>query len=300
MKRTQASPFGSPSSTTVSNGPTVKTAKPPPPAPVVDSKPPPLFRDNKPTTSSKPAVTSKQAVTKPPPVPKTARISGLMKRFENNPGAEEQSPPPSKSPSPKHEFASPVHSSRSGFNLGPPKKVDPDVSPLSGRKFNKKESLGDLKKKFEEGSDRSVSPSSRESSRATSPDGGRPFLPPKPGGGGSGSAPTPPWVKNKIAEDKPPLVTSKPFGRAPSPHEPPPKPVVESAPAPSRPLPSWKKEPPPKPAAVTEQALPPRTSPKVGRRFPPPVAPAPPEPPAESESIEEEQSPDSNKAFVYR
>ena len=272
MKRTQGSPFGSQSSN-VSNGPTVN--KPPAPAPPAgDSKP--SFQSNRPP-----------AMAKPQPAPKNARISGLMKRFEKSPGPESSSPSEGPSPVP-----SPTHKSS---NLGPPKRIDPDVSPLSGRKFNKKESLGDLRKKFEDGSsDRSTSPSSRESSRATSPDGGRPTLPYKPGGGshqghGSGGAPVPPWVKNSIPQERPP----PPSKRPPSPdHNRPPKPAVavtEPVPSVHRPLPPRKREPP-MPAMVEQQPLP-KSSPKFGRRFPPPSTPAPPKPPTESEKIEEEEPP---------
>ena len=292
MKKAHGSQFGSPSSH-VSNGPMAN--KPPVVPPTSESKPP--------THSNKPAAV--KAAKPPPPAPKTARISDLMKRFEKSPGPDQSSP--SKSPSPQHEVVSPTHMSNS---LGPPKRVDPDVSPVSGRKFNKKESLGDLKKKFEEGSsggfsDRSVSPSSREGSRGTSPDGGKPFLPPKPGGSGgshhgSSNAPPPPWLKNKIPEEKPP----RSFGRTPSPHHdhpPPPKPAVsapESSPGLNRSLPPRKRDPP-KPSVMEHQPSP-RNSPKVSRRFPPPTSPAPPEPPAESEKIEEEDASDAKQAFVYR
>ena len=284
MKRTQGSPLGSQNSKNISNGPMAKTTKPPC-LPVISSKPP-LPHDNKPSIGAKP--------TKPPPAPKTARISDLMKQFEKSPGPEQTSR--SQSPSPQHEVVSPVH------NLGAPKRVDPDVSPLSGRRFNKKESLGDLKKRFEDtSSDRSISPSSREGSRGTSPDGGKPFLPPRPGGGSSNPS-APSWAKNRIPEERTPPMSSRSSGGRPPPHDQPLRPpaVVESSPGPSRPLPSWKKEPPAKPPAV-EQELPPRRSPNVGRRLPPPVSPAPPEPPpAESEDIEEEDSSDAKQSFVYR
>ena len=305
MKRTkESSQFGSPSSN-ISNGPMAKTNKPPAPSPAVsDSKPP--IPDYKSAASK---------VVKPPPAPKTARISDLMKRFEKSPGPEQSSP--SQSPSPKHDITSPAHKS----GLAPPKKVEPDVSPVSGRRFHKRESLGDLKKKFEEHSgggisDRSTSPSSREGSRGTSPDGGKPFIPPKFGGSTNAQ---PPWMKNRGNEEKP--VPSKPFGRVPSPQPvQPPKPTPEPSPSPGRPLPPWKKEParpvpepsssPGRPPAMwkKEPAMPPeqqqqqpvtKTSPKVGRRFPPPAGPPPPEPPAESEKIEEDTS-ESKQAFVYR
>ena len=291
MKRTQ---IGSPSSN-VSNGPTVKVVKPPPPGPPVNDSKPPIHDNNKgPSGSSGGNSSGSSSSRGPKPVtaPKNAKISDLMKRFEKSPGPDQSH---SESPSPQHNVISPVHKSTLG---PPPKKVEPDKSPVSGRRFNKKESLGDLKKKFEEGSggsggysDRSTSPSSREGSRGTSPDGGKPFLPPKPGG--SGNAPTPPWLKNKSSEERPPLPSSNsrpPFGRAPSPKhaaEPPPSGT-------GRPLPPWKKELP-KPA---EQQPGHRNSPNMGRRFPPPVAPAPPEPPAESEKIEEEDA--KQQSFVYK
>ena len=280
MKRTQGSPFGSQNSN-VSNGPTI-TKHPAAPPPTSDSKPP--------------VQNNKTAMAKPQPAPKNVRISDLMKRFEKSPGPEQS--PPSEDPSP---VPSPTHKSS---NLAPPKRVDPDASPLSGRKFNKKESLGDLKKKFEDGSsDRSTSPSSREGSRATSPDGGRPTLPHKPGGGshhGSGGAPVPPWVKNTIPQEKP--LPSKQFGRAPSPHhdQPPKPPVAVTDPVPSlhRPLPPRKREPP-MPNIVEQQPFQ-KSSPKLGRRFPPPTTPAPPRPSSESEKVEEEDLSDSKQAFVYK
>lgn len=281
MKRTQGSPFGSQSSN-FSNGPTVN--KPPAPAPPVGDSKPSIHSNRPPATA------------KPQPVPKNARISGLMKRFEKSPGPELSSPSEGPSPVP-----SPTHVSN---NFGPPKRIDPDISPLSGRKFNKKESLVDLKKKFEDGlSDRSTSPSSKEGSRTTSPDGGRPTLPPKPGGGshhghGLGGAPAPPWVKNSIPHERP-LPPSK---RAPSPdHNKLPKPAVavtETTPSVHRQLPPRKREPPM--PAMTEQQPLSKSSPKVNRRFPPPASPAPPKPPIESEMIEEEDGSDSKQAFVYK
>ena len=301
MKRTQ---FGSPSSN-VSNGPTGGKAERPPPAPPAhDFKP--TVHDNKGPGGSKGP--------KPPPAPKNAKISNLMKQFEKSPGPDTSH---SESPSPQHNVVSPVHMS----SLGLPKKVEPDTSPMSGRRFHKKESLGDLRKKFEDGSagsDRSMSPPSKEGSRGTSPDGGRPFLPPKPGGsGGSSNAPTPPWLKNRSSEEKPPPPlpsfsssnSRPPFGRAPSPKHTPAA-AEPSPPGSGRPLPPWKKEPP-KPVGQQQQQPGYRTSPSPGRRFPPPTAPAPPEPPspppppppaaaAESEKIEEDMSEAKQQAFVYK
>ena len=257
MKKGEGSPFGSPRPSHVSNGPTSRPAKPPP----SESKPPVI-------ESKKPA--------KPPTAPKNARISDLMKRFEKSPDPEQGTP--SQSPSPKHDITSPAHRSDA---LAPPKRIDPDVSPVSGRKFNKRDSYSDLKKKFEDGtghSDRSASPSSRESSRTTSPD--------KPSGGPSGTSPAPPWMKNRVNEERP---GPKPFVKSPSPHELPPRG--------DRPVPPRAKEPP-RPPPVEQPPPMARKSPQPGRRFPPPPGPAPPEP--EDEMIEEEEESDPKQAFVYK
>ena len=257
MKKNEGSPFNTPRA--VSNGLASRPGKPPP----ADSRPPPV-------ESKKPA--------KPPPAPKTTRISEMMRKFEKSPGPEQGTP--SQSPSPQHDVVSPTH--RSDALAPPPRRTDPDTSPLSGRKFNKKESYGDLKKKFEEGpggghSDRSASPSSRGSSRATSPDTGKPSYPHKPGSNVS----PPLWAKNR----------DKPFVKSPSPHDLPAKPLGGD-----RPMPPWKKEPP-KPEQQPPVA---RESPKPSRRFPPPPGPAPPEPQDESERIEEEDESDSKQPFVYK
>ncbi len=99
--------------------------------------------------------------------PKVSRISNLMKQFEtktNREGSGEGSEGSASSSTGPSPLTSPLH------NLAPPLvKPSADVSPLSGRKVDRKTSVDDLTKKFG-GSTRSPSPDIK------------PSLPPKPPG----------------------------------------------------------------------------------------------------------------------
>ena len=105
----------------------------------------------------------KSSTMKPTISPKTSRISNLMKQFETNKsggdgdgsgGSAESSTVPSPMASPSHSLPRP-----------PPPPMD--VSPMSGRKMDRKNSVSDGIKKF--GGGRSPSPDMK------------PHLPPRPG-----------------------------------------------------------------------------------------------------------------------
>ena len=114
------------------------------------------------------STTQKSTAVKPPTAPKTAKIQDLMKRFEKKPSGEVEdlAPPPSNISS-----------------LSTPPKPSMDVSPLTGRKMHRKDSVGNLTKKYE---DKRQSPTDMSRGKSPSPES-KPFLPPKPGVSVSGS-----------------------------------------------------------------------------------------------------------------
>lgn len=196
------------------------------------------------STTQKSAAVKPQAV-KPPPAPKTAKIQGLMKMFEKKPSGEAKdlTPPPS-----------------SISSLSTPPKPSMTVSPLTGRKFDRKDSVENLTKKYE---DRSLSPT--EVSRAKSPEN-KPILPPRPGGFGGGSRTE--FQRKPLEQNvsKPPMIPSR---------------LKETEAPPSKS--EWSQA---KKAPVVEEKE---------ERSPPKTKPA--EPPPEEEKPEPQAS---TKRFVYR
>lgn len=195
-------------------------------------------------TTQQSTVVKPQAV-KPPTAPKTAKIQGLMKMFEKKPSGEAKdlAPPPS-----------------SISSLSTPPKPSLTVSPLTGRKFDRKDSVENLTKKYE---DRSLSPT--EVSRAKSPEN-KPNLPPRPGGFGGGSRTE--FQRKPLEQNvsKPPMIPSR---------------LKETAAPPAKS--EWSQA---KKAPVVEEKE---------ERSPPKTKPA--EPPPEEEKPEPQAS---TKRFVYR
>ena len=130
---------------------------------------------------------------KPPPPQKTSKIQDLLKSFEKK----------------KAEGLSDVAPIPTVANLSVPKKPAADISPISGRKINRKEFVGDLTKKFESTTEETVSESP-------------PRIPPKPGGGSSGP---PQWQRKAIEPvGEPPSLPSRIREMHKAPEAPPPPP----------------------------------------------------------------------------
>lgn len=116
------------------------------------------------------SITQNQSMTqrkvKPPPAPKNTKILGLMKQFEKKSASNEEEQTPSTT------------------TLAAPQKPPPmDKSPLSGRKLYRKDSVKNMKEKYEEDRRSMSPPQELTRNRSPSPEE-KPCLPPKPGSSG--------------------------------------------------------------------------------------------------------------------